>query len=120
MQKWIMSGLFVVACALAIVLMFTLPSREQAEQEAKPPQLPEITMNAEQAEATVKANCITCHGDQLQGAAGPNLQKIGAELTADELYSIITKGKGGMMPSFKDRLKEEEIANVAMWLAEKK
>lgn len=120
MQKWIMSGLFVAACALAVVLMFTLPSREQTEQEAKP-QLPAITMNAEQAEAIVKANCISCHGDQLQGAAGPNLQKIGAELTAEELYSIITKGKGGgMMPSFKDRLKEEEIANVAMWLAEKK
>ena len=88
MQKWIMSGLFFVACAMAIVLMFTLPSREQAAKEAKP-QLPEITMNAAQAEATVKANCIT-------------------------------KGKGGMMPSFKDRLKDEEIANVAMWLAEKK
>ncbi|EBK2060100.1 cytochrome c, partial [Salmonella enterica subsp. enterica serovar Typhi] len=73
MQKWIMSGLFVIAGALALVLMFTLPSREQAEQEAKP-QLPEITMNAEQAEATVKANCISCHGDQLQGGAGPNLQ----------------------------------------------
>lgn len=119
MQKWIMSGLFVIAGALALVLMFTLPNREQAEQEAKP-QLPEITMNAEQAEAIVKANCITCHGDQLQGGAGPNLQKIGTELSADQLYSIITKGKGGMMPSFKDRLKDEEIANVAMWLAEKK
>ncbi|WP_068784396.1 c-type cytochrome [Paenibacillus phocaensis] len=119
MQKWIMSGLFVIAGALALVLMFTLPSREAAEQEAKP-QLPEITLNAEQAEAIVKANCISCHGDTLQGGAGPNLQKIGSELTAEQLYSIITKGKGGMMPSFKDRLKEEEIANVAMWLAEKK
>lgn len=119
MQKWIMSGLFLVACAMAVVLMFTLPSREQAAKEAKP-QLPEITMNVEQAGATVKANCITCHGDQLQGGAGPNLQKIGAELTAEQLYGIITKGKGGMMPSFKDRLKDEEIANVAMWLAEKK
>ncbi|MFD1179345.1 c-type cytochrome [Paenibacillus puldeungensis] len=120
MQKWIMSGLFFAACALAIVLMFTLPSREQAEQEAKPT-LPEITMNAAGAEATVKANCISCHGDALQGAIGPNLQKIGSQLSAEQLYGIITKGKsGGSMPSFKDRLKEEEIANVAMWLADKK
>lgn len=120
MQKWIMSGLLIVACAFAAVLMFTLPGREQVAQEEKP-QLPEITLNAEQAEATVKANCITCHGDQLQGGAGPALDKIGSELSADQLYSIITKGKGGgMMPSFKDKLKEDEIANVAMWLAEKK
>lgn len=120
MQKWIMSGLLVVACAFAAVLMFTLPGREQVAQEEKP-QMPEITLNAEQAEATVKANCITCHGDQLQGGAGPALNKIGSELSADQLYGIITKGKGGgMMPSFKDKLKEDEIANVAMWLSEKK
>ncbi|WP_435923304.1 c-type cytochrome [Paenibacillus sp. DYY-L-2] len=120
MQKWIMSGLLVVACAFAAVLMFTLPGREQVAQEEKP-QMPEITLNAEQAEATVKANCITCHGDQLQGGAGPALNKVGSELSADQLYGIITKGKGGgMMPSFKDKLKEDEIANVAMWLSEKK
>lgn len=118
MQKWIMSGLFVVACAFAAVLMFTLPGREQVAQEEKP-QMPEITLNAEQAEAVIKANCISCHGDQLQGGAGPNLQKVGSELSADQLFGIITKGKG-MMPSFKDRLKEEEIANVAMYLSEKK
>lgn len=119
MQKWIMSGLFIIAGAFALVLMFTLPSREQTEEEAKPPQLPEITMNAEQAEALVRANCISCHGDQLQGGAGPALDKIGAQMTEEELYSIISKGKGGMMPAFKDRLQDEEIANVAMWLAEK-
>lgn len=118
MQKWIMSGLLVVACAFAAVLMFTLPGREQVAQEEKP-QMPEITLNAEQAEAVIKANCISCHGDQLQGGAGPNLQKVGAELSADQLFGTITKGKG-MMPSFKDRLKEEEIANVAMYLSEKK
>lgn len=120
MQKWIMSGLFLVACALAVVLMFTLPGKEETVQEAKP-QMPAVTLNAEDAEAIIKANCIACHGDQLQGGAGPNLQKIGSVLTAEDLYSIITKGKGGgMMPAFKDRLKEEEIANVALYLAEKK
>ncbi|MEF2968967.1 cytochrome c [Paenibacillus sp. M1] len=119
MQKWIMSGILAVACIFAVVLMFTLPGREQVAQEEKP-QMPEVTLNAEQAEATVKANCIACHGDQLQGGAGPNLQKIGSELSSDQLYSIITKGKGGVMPSFKDKLKEDEIANVALYLSEKK
>ncbi|GIP55602.1 MULTISPECIES: c-type cytochrome [Paenibacillus] len=120
MQKWIMSGILIVACAFAAVLMFTLPGKDQVAQEEKP-QMPAVTVSAEQAEATVKANCISCHGTDLQGGAGPNLQKIGSELSAEQLYGIITKGKGGgMMPSFKDKLKDEEIANVAMWLAEKK
>ncbi|GGH40593.1 c-type cytochrome [Paenibacillus segetis] len=118
MQKWIMSGLFIVACGLAVVLMFSLPGKEEVAQENKP-QMPEVTLSAEQAETIVANNCISCHGDQLQGNVGPNLQKIGAELSAEQLYGIITKGNGNM-PSFKDKLKEEEIANVALWLAEKK
>ncbi|NWL90252.1 MULTISPECIES: c-type cytochrome [unclassified Paenibacillus] len=118
MQKWIMSGLLGVAFIMAIVLIFTLPGKEEVAKEAKPT-MPEITLNVDQADATIKANCISCHGDQLQGQVGPNLQKIGAQLTADQLYGIIKKGKG-QMPTFKDRLKDEEIANVALWLAEQK
>lgn len=118
MQKWIMSGLFFAACAIALVLMFTLPGKEEVAQEEKPT-MPEITLDAGAAGATVKANCISCHGDQLQGAVGPNLQKIGATMSADQIYTVVTKGNG-MMPSFKDKLKDEEISNVALWLSEKK
>jgi len=117
MQKWIMSGLFFAACAIALVLMFTLPGKEMAE-EAKPT-MPEVTLDAGAAETLVKANCISCHGDQLQGSVGPNLQNIGATLSAEQIYNTISKGKG-IMPPFKDQLKEEEIANVALWLSEKK
>ncbi|BFH65849.1 MULTISPECIES: c-type cytochrome [Paenibacillus] len=120
MQKWIMSGLITIACVFAIVLIFTLPGKEEVAEQNKPPAMPEVTMDAAAAEATLKAQgCISCHGDQLQGGAGPNLQKIGSQLSAEEIYKIITKGQGGM-PSFKDKLKSEEIANVAQWLAAKK
>lgn len=118
MQKWIMSGLFFVACTLALVLMFTLPGKEQVAQEQKPT-MPEVTLDAAAAEATVKASCITCHGDQLQGGAGPALDKVGGHMDAEALFSVITKGRKGM-PSFKEQLKPEEIANVALYLAEKK
>ncbi|MWV47621.1 c-type cytochrome [Paenibacillus sp. HJL G12] len=119
MQKWIFSGVLVIACVFAIVLMFTLPGKEQVAEQEKPT-MPEVTMDATAAEATIKAqSCISCHGDQLQGGVGPNLQKIGSQLSAEEIYTIVTKGKGGM-PSFKDKLKSEEIANVAQWLAAKK
>ncbi|WP_189031791.1 c-type cytochrome [Paenibacillus albidus] len=118
MQKWIMSGLFFAACAFAVVLMFTLPGKEQVAEEEKPT-MPVVQLDAASAEATVKASCVSCHGDQLQGGVGPSLQQAGGEHDAEELYSIISKGRG-QMPSFKDQLAPEEIANVAMWLAEKK
>lgn len=31
---------------------------------------------ASKPEDIVKQSCTSCHGDQLQGAVGPNLQKI--------------------------------------------
>jgi cytochrome c550 len=118
MQKWIMSGLFFAACAFAVVLMFTLPGKAEVAEENKPT-MPEVVLDAAGAETLVKANCITCHGDQLQGGVGPNLQQEGAQHDAAQIYSIVTKGRG-QMPSFKDKLAPEEIANVALWLAEKK
>jgi len=118
MQKYIMSGFFFTACIVAIVLMFTLPGKEQVAEEAKP-SMPEVVLDAASAETLVKASCITCHGDQLQGGVGPNLEKIGSEMTPEEIYSLVSKGKG-IMPAFKGKLKDEEIANVAQWLAAKK
>lgn len=118
MQKWIMSGLFFAACAFAVVLMFTLPGKEEVAEENKPT-MPVVQLDAAKAEATVKASCITCHGDQLQGGVGPSLQNEGGKHDAEEIYSIVTKGRG-QMPSFKEKLAPEEIANVALWLSEKK
>lgn len=118
MQKWIMSGLFFAACAFAVVLMFTLPGKEEVAEENKPT-MPVVQLDAAKAEATVKASCITCHGDQLQGGVGPSLQNEGGQHDAEEIYSIVTKGRG-KMPSFKEKLAPEEIANVALWLSEKK
>ncbi|MNL87369.1 Cytochrome c-551 precursor [compost metagenome] len=50
---------------------------------------------------------------------GPNLQKVGGKLTDQQLYKLIQGGRGGM-PAFKGTIKDEEIANLARWLADKK
>lgn len=70
------------------------------------------------AEAIYKQRCVSCHAIDLQGRAGPNLQKVGAALTQEEIASIISDGKGGM-PSFEKRLNEEQIEALAVWLASK-
>lgn len=115
MQKWIMSGLFFAACAFAVILMFTLPGKEQVAEHNNPT-MPVVQLDAAKAEEIVKASCITCHGDQLQGGIGPSLQ--GGTQDAEDIFNIVTKGRG-QMPSFRDKLAPEEIANVAMWLSEK-
>ncbi|WP_036719990.1 cytochrome c [Paenibacillus sp. JCM 10914] len=118
MQKWIMSGLFFVACALAIALMFTLPGKEEVAHEEKP-SMPEVTMDAAAADAMVKASCISCHGDQLQGGAGPALDQVGGHMDVEAIYKIVSNGKG-IMPAFKGQLTDEEIANIALYLADHK
>lgn len=60
--------------------------------------------------------CISCHGNQLQGGEGPNIQKVGERLTEDEIIKRIQKGGGGM-PPFQVALKEEELKVLAAWLA---
>lgn len=70
------------------------------------------------AEKIVNQKCISCHGGNLEGASGPPLDAIGAELSEDEIHDIIINGtSGGMPPGI---IKGEEADAVAAWLAEKK
>ncbi|WP_227013504.1 c-type cytochrome [Paenibacillus psychroresistens] len=67
-----------------------------------------------------KQTCTSCHGVDLEGRMiGPNLQKVGARLTEDKIIHQITNG-GERMPSFKDKLNEQEIKALVAWLADKK
>jgi mono/diheme cytochrome c family protein len=87
MQKWIMSGLFFAACAFAVVLMFTLPGKAEVAEENKPT-MPEVVLDATSAEALVKANCITCHGDQLQGGVGPTCSRRAHSMTRHRFTAL--------------------------------
>jgi cytochrome c551 len=71
------------------------------------------------AQAVYKQNCVTCHGVNLEGGVGPNLQKVGARLNVDQITARITNGGGGM-PPFKGTLKDNEINALAVWLATNK
>lgn len=71
-------------------------------------------------EVMTQAQCIACHGAELEGASGPALRGIGDVLSKEELVDIITNGKGDMMPSFEGQLTGEQIDQVATWLAQQK
>lgn len=71
------------------------------------------------AQTVFKANCVSCHGVNLEGSVGPNLQKVGSRLSKDQVSATVTNGKGAM-PSFKDKLSDDEVSSLATWLSEKK
>ncbi|QGQ98602.1 hypothetical protein EHS13_28830 [Paenibacillus psychroresistens] len=80
---------------------------------------PPVAVNSGAAEALFKQSCTSCHGVDLAGDFGPNLQKIGGKLTKAQITTQITNG-GDAMPSFNKSLKAEEIQILAAWLAAKK
>jgi cytochrome c551 len=69
----------------------------------------------------VKANCVSCHGAELQGRMGPstNLQHVGGRLTKDQIKRQIEEG-GGSMPAFQSRLTAGQIEQLTNWLGDKK
>ncbi|MGE5704223.1 MAG: cytochrome c551 [Clostridia bacterium] len=74
-------------------------------------------VDAAKAEATFKNTCSSCHGQNLEGVVGPNLQKIGATLTKEQIEDVLKNGKGSMPPNL---VSGDEADNLAAWLAEKK
>lgn len=62
-------------------------------------------------------NCSSCHGNNLEGGVGPNLQKIGSTLSKDRILNQIKNG-GGAMPG--GIISGKEADAVATWLSKKK
>jgi cytochrome c551 len=76
---------------------------------------------SEQVQSLYKQNCLSCHGNALEGRVGPktNLQKVGGHLAKDQIAKQISGGGNGM-PGFGSKLKPEEVEALADWLASKK
>jgi mono/diheme cytochrome c family protein len=68
-------------------------------------------------EAVFAANCVVCHGSNLEGVVGPALGSGSntASLSDDELAATITNGQSAM-PAFSGVLEPEEIAGVIAYL----
>lgn len=75
------------------------------------------TASGGDAEKLADQKCSACHGDQLQGNVGPNLQHIGSKLSEKQILNVIENGKGDMP---KGLLKGDDAQKVAKWLSKKK
>lgn len=73
------------------------------------------------AVAIYKKRCLSCHGNELQGRAGPGLKTIGDVLEQQQIFEVISDGRTKKgMPAFGKTLDEDEIHKLAAWLADKK
>ncbi|WP_066368912.1 cytochrome c551 [Neobacillus fumarioli] len=91
-------------------------SKEAPKKETKP-----TTQNTAQggdADKIFQAHCASCHGGDLKGGVGPNLTKIGSQLSKDQILDIIKNGKQGGMPA--GLISGSDAHKVATWLAAKK
>jgi len=61
------------------------------------------------------SNCAGCHGRNRQGGSGPALLPDRLTKTDSEYAEFISNGSG-RMPSFENRLSEEEIKALAVWI----
>jgi cytochrome c551 len=75
------------------------------------------TADGGDAQKFFNQKCSSCHGQNLEGGAGPALNKIGSKLSKEDIEKIIADGQGGMP---KGLLQGEEASSVAEWLAGKK
>jgi YVTN family beta-propeller protein len=68
-----------------------------------------------EAKEIYNKTCLACHGADLKGASGPNLQGIGNKYTKEEIEHIIKHGKGSMPGGL---LSEDKAALIADWLSQ--
>jgi cytochrome c551 len=66
-------------------------------------------------------SCQSCHGANLEGGTGPDLQHVGSRLSEADIEHRIASG-GGAMPAFRSLhiLTDDQIRKMAEWLATKK
>ncbi|MED3331090.1 cytochrome c551 [Bacillus velezensis] len=73
--------------------------------------------SASAGEELYQQSCIGCHGKDLEGGGGPNLQEVGGKYDEAKIESIIKNGRGNM-PSH--LVNDKEAAEIAKWLSQKK
>lgn len=117
---------FAVIAVLGIIAMIIVSAAGINQREAIQNQEEHGGEQQEQAggesasgdpEQLFQSKCASCHGGDLSGGVGPNLQEVGSRYSAEEIQGIIKDGRGAMPPGL---YSGEQAKAVAEWLAEKK
>lgn len=72
----------------------------------------------ELGEEVVTSNCTSCHGENLEGASGPAIENVGAEMSNEEIADIAVNGVGSMPGGIASPEEAEAIAEYLTSIAE--
>lgn len=64
--------------------------------KVEPPKIDLSENDLKKVKGFYTANCMSCHGDKMQGLVGPSLVNIGQRLPYDEFKTIVLNGRGRM------------------------
>ncbi|PDO09696.1 MAG: hypothetical protein BLM47_11280 [Candidatus Reconcilbacillus cellulovorans] len=118
-RKWLGRAVAVTAVALSAAVLFTACGQTGQKGNTGSPAAQPGGAAPAGVETIYKNNCMSCHGQNLEGRVGPDLRKIGDKYDRAQIAAVIRDGRGGM-PSFKGRLSDAQIDELAGWLADKK
>lgn len=117
MKRPIASGMMILALASIIFLTWEAVATHDwkaAEQQGKIVADVEVDTSADGYKILEANTCLSCHGTDLKGGAGPALIDTG--LAADEIADIAKNGRGKMPPGiFKGS--DEELQKLADFVA---
>ncbi|MGZ5221135.1 MAG: outer membrane protein assembly factor BamB family protein [Chitinophagaceae bacterium] len=65
-------------------------------QKVEPPKIDLSENELEKVKGFYTANCLSCHGDKMQGLVGPSLVNVGQRIFYDEFKNIVQNGRGRM------------------------
>jgi cytochrome c550 len=102
---------------IGAMFLFSFVGLDNADEIARGDEETEEVGEAQTPEELYAANCLSCHGDQLQGGFGPALANIGSQYDVEHIEGVINNGQGSMPPALVD---PEKAKALAEWLAEKK
>ncbi|MCI1693943.1 c-type cytochrome [Aneurinibacillus aneurinilyticus] len=124
MKKWMM-----IVSSILLVLVLAVGCGTAKKEEGGAAEKPAPAQKGGQAGGTAggggqeaqkvfQANCTSCHGQNMEGGVGPNLTKVGSKYkSADEIKTIILKGRNGMPGGL---VSETDAKALADWLITKK
>lgn len=111
---------FGVTMLLGVVLMFIIAfygASQLHEAKGGGGQKQSQSMANANPKTIFEGHCAQCHGKNLQGKIGPNLQHIGGKWSKKQILHQINNGGGGMPAHV---IQGQAAQKVATWLSKKK
>ena len=109
--------LFVVAACTSTAEVRTVIVTAPAPAAVPPQKVLDLIPSVFAADTFLQNVCGACHGPDLKGRIGPNLQDAATRLTAEELIAIIAGGRHGTsMPAWSSVLTPAQIVELGQEL----